>query len=218
MPLLLENVRKSYPTPEGGTSDVIRIKRLEIPDRAQWVITGRSGCGKTTFLNLISGIITPDEGNVQVFGADVSRMKEAERDRYRARHIGIVFQTFNLLPAFTALENVLLAQLFAGAVDRARAESLLDRVGLKDRMSYRPTQMSVGQQQRVAIARSLANNPSLLLADEPTGNLDPTTGQTIIDLLKQVCGEGGQTLLLVTHQPQVVAAFKDVTDLSNLQN
>jgi putative ABC transport system ATP-binding protein len=218
MTVVLDNVRKSYPTPEGGTSDVIRIKRLDIPKSTQWVITGRSGCGKTTFLNLVAGIVTPDEGTITIDGTDVAKLGEAARDRFRAAHIGFVFQTFNLLPAFTALENVLLGMLFAGRVDRDRAESLLDRVGLADRMHYRPTQLSVGQQQRVSIARALANAPWLILADEPTGNLDPATGATIIDLLKQVCGEGGETLLIVTHQPQVVQSFKDVVDLSKLQN
>jgi ABC-type lipoprotein export system ATPase subunit len=216
MSILLENVRKTYRTPEGGVSDVIRLKRFEVPKGAQRVITGRSGSGKTTLMNLIGGIVTPDEGRVEIAGTDISHLSEAARDRFRARTIGFVFQTFNLLQGYTALENVLLGMLFAGKVDRARAESLLDRVGLKDRMRYQPAEMSVGQQQRVSIARAVANHPSVLLADEPTGNLDPATGATIIQLLKDICGETAATLLIVTHQPQVMQAFTDVVDLGAL--
>jgi len=148
----------------------------------------------------------------------VTVLPEAKRDRFRARHLGYVFQTFNLLDGFDALENVLVAMLFGGGVDRDRANRLLDRVGLSDRKGYRPSELSVGQQQRVAIARALANDPQVILADEPTGNVDPTTGETIIALLKEVCAEKNRTLILVTHQPQVVASFPDVMDLSKLQN
>ncbi len=218
MPLTLADVRKSYRTPEGTMIDVLRIKQLEIPTGAQWVITGRSGSGKTTFLNIVSGIVTPDEGTVAIEGTDVTKLSEAKRDRFRAEKIGFVFQTFNLLPQFTALENVMLGMLFARHVDSHRAAQLLDRVGLSDRKHYKPSQLSVGQQQRVSIARALANKPALILADEPTGNLDPSTGATIIELLKEVCREGGETLLIVTHQPQVVESFKDVVDLAKLQS
>ncbi len=207
----MEGVRKGY----NGTP-VLSIGRLEIPKGAQWVITGRSGSGKTTFLNLLAGILTPDAGTVTVAGTPINLLPEARRDRFRAEKIGFVFQTFNLLQGFTALENVLLGMLFARKTDRARGESLLDRVGLKDRMGYRPSELSVGQQQRVAIARALANRPELILADEPTGNLDPKTGESVIGLLKEVCREGGETLVVVTHQPQVMQSFKDVTDLSCL--
>jgi putative ABC transport system ATP-binding protein len=211
MSVLLEGVRKGY----AGTP-VLSIGRLEISKGAQWVITGRSGSGKTTFLNLVAGILTPDTGTVTVAGTPVNLLPEAERDRFRAGKIGFVFQTFNLLQGFSALENVLLGMLFAGKTDRPRAEGLLERVGLKDRMGYPPNQLSVGQQQRVAIARALANRPEIILADEPTGNLDPATGQSIIELLKEVCREGGETLVVVTHQPQVMQSFRDVTDLSRL--
>jgi len=209
--VLLEGVRKAF----NGTP-VLSISRLEIPKAAQWVVTGASGSGKTTFLNLISGILAPDAGTITVAGTAITSLSEAERDRFRARKIGFVFQTFNLLQGFTALENVLLGMLFAAGVDRGRAEALLDRVGLKDRMGYKPSELSVGQQQRVAIARALANKPEVILADEPTGNLDPKTGESVVQLLKEVCREGGETLVLVSHQPQVMQSFKDVTDLSCL--
>ena len=218
MIIRVEDVRKTYRAPDGSPHEVIRIGRLEIPDGAQWVITGRSGSGKTTFLNLVGGIVTPDAGRVHIGDTDVTSLSEARRDRFRARHLGYVFQTFNLLDGFDALENVLVAMLFGGGVDRDRATRLLDRVGLSDRRHYRPSQLSVGQQQRVAIARALANDPQVILADEPTGNVDPATGETIIKLLKEVCDESRRTLLLVTHQPQVVASFPDVMDLSKLQN
>jgi putative ABC transport system ATP-binding protein len=195
---------------------VLSVDKLDIPKGAQWVMTGASGSGKTTFLNLVSGILTPDAGTITVAGTDITKLREADRDRFRAKKIGFVFQTFNLLQGFTALENVLLGMLFADNVDRPRAEALLDRVGLKDRRDHAPDALSVGQQQRVAIARALANNPEILLADEPTGNLDPGTGASIVDLLKEVCRESGGTLLLVTHQPQVMQSFKDVVDLSCL--
>lgn len=218
MIIRVEGVRKSYRTPEGLPQDVLRIGRLEIPDGAQWVITGRSGSGKTTFLNVLGGIVAPDTGQVVIGDTDLTALSEARRDRFRARHLGYVFQTFNLLDGFTALENVLVAMLFGAGVDRDRAARLLDRVGLSDRHRYRPSELSVGQQQRVAIARALANDPQVILADEPTGNVDPATGETIVNLLKEVCDEGKRTLLIVTHQPQVVASFQDVMDLSKLQN
>jgi len=214
----VEDLRKTFRAPDGSPVDVLRIGRLEIPDGAQWVITGRSGSGKTTFLNVLGGIVAPDTGRVVIGETDVTSLPEARRDRFRARHLGYVFQTFNLLDGFDALENVLVAMLFGGGVDRDRAVRLLDRVGLSDRRRYRPAELSVGQQQRVAIARALANDPQVLLADEPTGNVDPATGETIIALLKEVCAEKNRTLILVTHQPQVVASFKDVMDLSKLQN
>jgi putative ABC transport system ATP-binding protein len=214
----VEDVRKTFRAPDGSPQEVLGIRRLEIPDGAQWVITGRSGSGKTTFLNVLGGIVTPDTGRVFIGETDVTSLSEARRDRFRARHLGYVFQTFNLLDGFDALENVLVAMLFGGGVDRDRAVRLLDRVGLSDRRHYRPSELSVGQQQRVAIARALANDPQVILADEPTGNVDPATGETIIALLKEVCAEKNRTLILVTHQPQVVNSFKDVMDLSRLQN
>jgi putative ABC transport system ATP-binding protein len=218
MIIRVAGVRKSYRAPDGSPLDVLKIGTLEIPDGAQWVITGRSGSGKTTFLNVLGGIVTPDTGRVHIGETDVTSLPEARRDRFRARHLGYVFQTFNLLDGYDALENELVAMLFGAGVDRDRASHLLDRVGLSDRRHYKPSELSVGQQQRVAIARALANDPKIILADEPTGNVDPATGETIIKLLKEVCDEGNRTLILVTHQPQVVASFRDVMDLSKLQN
>ena len=134
---------------------------------------GESGSGKTTFLHLLAGILKPDEGSIVLDGKEVSGMSEGARDRLRAESIGYVFQSFNLLQGFTCLENVLLATSFAGKVKKAWAKDLLDRVGLSPRADYYPRQLSIGQQQRVALARALANQPKLVLADAPTGNLDP---------------------------------------------
>jgi putative ABC transport system ATP-binding protein len=209
--ILLEGVRKSF-----GGAALLSFDRLEVPQGAQWVLTGASGSGKTTLLNLVGGILLPDAGKVTVSGTEITALDEARRDRFRAATVGYVFQTFNLLPALSALENVMLGMLFAGRPDRARAAGLLERVGLKDRLSHRPRQLSTGQQQRVAIARAVANGPKVLLADEPTGNLDPAAGAAIVDLLKEVCTEHGTTLLCATHQPQVMNSFKDVKELSCL--
>jgi putative ABC transport system ATP-binding protein len=216
MSIVLSDLKKSYTSPDGGVTEVLRIRRFVVETGREVVITGKSGSGKTTLLNIIGGIVIPDSGSVLVEGTEVTALDEAARDRFRASRIGYVFQTFNLLPAFTTLENVLLAMLFAGRVDRKRAEALLARVGLSDRLSYPPTALSVGQQQRVAIARALANRPALILADEPTGNVDPAAGAGIVDLLKEVCLEDGVTLILVTHQPDVVRRFDQVVDLASL--
>ena len=146
---------------------------------------GRSGCGKTTLLHVIAGISRPDSGAVRIDGCDITRLSEAGRDRFRADKIGYVFQTFNLLPGFSALENVLLGMSFAGGrPDASRARKLLERVGLKHRLTHRPAMLSVGEQQRVAVARALANRPKLLLADEPTANVDAAHQQQIIDLIR----------------------------------
>jgi len=209
MSILLKDIRKSF-----GDTPVLAIDHLEIPDGSEWVVTGKSGSGKTTFLNLIAGILLPDQGQVVVEGVEISALPETKRDLFRARKVGFVFQTFHLLPGFTALENVQLGMLFAGKRDRVKAEGLLERVGLADRMQYHPAEMSVGQQQRVAIARALANDPALILADEPTGNLDPETGVIVLDLLREVCRAEGTTLVAVTHQPQVVEAFPTTWNLS----
>jgi putative ABC transport system ATP-binding protein len=164
--LLVENVKKSYREPGGESLPILDVPRLELAAGEQAVIRGRSGGGKTTLLNVIAGLATADAGRVVVKGTDVTRLPEAGRDRFRARHIGFVFQTFNLLPGFTALENVLLGMTFTGQPhDPQRARDLLGRVGLAHRLSHKPSALSVGEKQRVAVARALVNRPALLLAD-----------------------------------------------------
>ena len=200
MSLLLENIRKSYREPDGGSLPVLEIERFELGTGEQVALVGASGGGKTTLLNVISGITAPDAGRVVIDDTEVTGMPEQIRDRFRAERIGFVYQTFNLLPAFTALENVLLGMSFSrGRADRDRALQLLESVGLSHRLDHRPGQLSVGEQQRVAVARALANQPSLLLADEPTGNLDSDTGTKVIELMFALSAELGTTLLLITH-------------------
>lgn len=195
---------------------VLRIGSMEIPAGRHMGIHGESGSGKTSLLHLVSGLLTPTSGTIRVNGDAISEMGEAARDHYRAAHIGYVFQTFNLLEGFTALENVMLAQVFnKGRSDREKAMSLLSRVGLIDRAGNRPSQLSVGQQQRVCIARALVNDPEIILADEPTGSLDPSTASDVMDLLLETAA--GKTLLVVTHDRGVLARFDHTLDLEGLR-
>ena len=182
--LRLENIKKGFTEPGGQPLPILDIERFEVAAGEQVVLVGRSGCGKTTLLHVVSGIIRPDSGSVVIAGVDICRLAEPARDRFRADKLGYVFQTFNLLPAFTALENVLLGMSFAShRMDPARATHLLERVGLSHRLHHKPAMMSVGEQQRVAVARALANHPDLLLADEPTANVDaaPSTANHRLD-------------------------------------
>jgi putative ABC transport system ATP-binding protein len=174
-------------------------------------LVGPSGSGKSTVLNLIGGLDRPTSGQVWIDGVELSATDERALTRHRREHVGFVFQTFNLLPRLTAEENVALPLMFSGVPNRgrlARARALLERVGLAERLNHRPSQLSGGEQQRVAIARGLVGQPALLLADEPTGNLDTTTGGEIMALLKELNQESDLTLLVVTHDPEV-AAFAD---------
>jgi ABC-type lipoprotein export system ATPase subunit len=215
--LLVENVKKSYREPDGGRLAILDVPRLELAAGEQVVIRGRSGGGKTTLLNAIAGLATVEEGKIVVNGTEVTRLREAVRDRFRARHIGFVFQTFNLLAGFSALENVQLGMTFTRQPsDRKRAADLLTRVGLGNRLAHKPAALSVGEQQRVAVARALVNRPGLLLADEPTANIDPAHQQQVVDLLREVCRAENVAMLLVTHSPEVAAQFDRVEDLENL--
>lgn len=214
MSLLLENVRKSYREPNGMPLPVLGIDRYELTQGEQAALVGSSGGGKTTLLNVVAGILTPDCGKVTISGTDIAQLPEVVRDRFRAEKIGFVFQTFNLLPGFSALENVLLGMTFSrGKTDRSFAESLLERVGLADRRNHLPGRMSVGEQQRVSVARSLANRPALLLADEPTANVDPANQDLILSLIRDTCQENKVTLLMVTHDMDVAGKFDRVDRL-----
>ncbi len=215
--LEIMNLKKSFTLPDGGNLPILDIPRFDVDEGEQLVLVGESGCGKTTLLHMISGIGSPDSGHVVLDGWDVPILAEAERDRFRAEKIGFVFQTFNLMPSFTALENVLLGMTFAsGRADKNRAKSLLERVGLQDRMTHRPAMLSVGEQQRVAVARALANQPKLLLADEPTANIDASNQQQVIDLLRETCREEKVAIMLVTHSPEVAGQFDRVDRLEDI--
>jgi putative ABC transport system ATP-binding protein len=215
--LLVENVKKSYREPDGSTLAILDIPRLAVDAGEQVVIRGRSGGGKTTLLNAIAGLASVDAGRIALNGTDITRIPEVGRDRFRARHIGFVFQTFNLLAGFTALENVLLGMTFTGQPrDAKRASDLLGRVGLGHRLSHKPAALSVGEQQRVAVARALVNRPVLLLADEPTANIDPAHQQQVIDLLREVCRDEHVAMLLVTHADEVAKQFERVEHLEEI--
>ncbi len=215
--LLLKDLEKSFVEPDGTQLPILNIAEFRVSAGEQMVIVGRSGCGKTTLLHIIAGITRADQGMVQIDGLDIVRLSEAGRDQFRAQNIGYVFQTFNLLPGFSALENVVLGMTFArGKSDAARARQLLERVGLKHRMTHKPSMLSVGEQQRVAVARALANRPKLLLADEPTANVDARNQQQIVDLIRETCREENVTLMLVTHTPEVSAQFDRVEHLDQI--
>lgn len=186
------------------TLTILQGVSLEINRGESVAIVGRSGSGKTTLLGLLAGLDTPSHGEVELEGRVISRLSEDERAALRARRIGFVFQSFQLLPALTALENVMLPLELAGS-ERAedKARELLERVGLGDRLRHTPRQLSGGEQQRVAIARAFASEPAILFADEPTGNLDNRTGQAISDLLMDLNREQGTTLVMVTHDEQL---------------
>src|SRR5262245_57662914 len=215
--LTLENVKKSFVEPGGGRLQILDIAQFKVAAAEQMVLVGRSGSGKTTLLHLVAGISRPDEGSIRVDGVEITRLPEAGRDRFRADKIGYVFQTFNLLPAFSALENVLLGMAFAtGRARPERARHLLERVGLEHRLHHKPAQLSVGEQQRVAVARALANQPKLLLADEPTANIDTRHQQQVVDLIRDTCREENVSLVLVTHTPQVAQQFERVENLETI--
>jgi len=214
--LELAGVRKGYLAPDGARIEVLDVPELALAAGEQVALRGASGTGKTTLLHVIAGIVRPDAGSVRVAGEDVARLDEAARDAWRARHVGYVFQTFNLLQGFSALENVALASMFAGPAKVARARELLERVGLSGRLDYLPRKLSIGQQQRVAAARALVNAPQLVLADEPTGNLDRANAEAALALLRDTCRENGAALLVVSHDERVVERFERVLDLATL--
>jgi putative ABC transport system ATP-binding protein len=204
----LRNVRKAFVAPGGEIVPVLDIDSFVLDEGEQCALEGHSGSGKSTLLNVISGIMRPDTGSVYVGGHDIARFGEAARDRVRADTLGLVFQQFNLLPGFTAVENVLLAMSFgSGRPDRRRAEDLLRAVGLAHRLTHRPGELSTGQQQRVAVARALANRPRAVLADEPTASVDAANQQQVIDLLRDTCRDEGAALLVVTHDTAVAGQF-----------
>ncbi|HJR59365.1 MAG TPA: ABC transporter ATP-binding protein [Vicinamibacterales bacterium] len=211
----LRGVTKSVPS-GNGTLTILHPLDLTIERGAVAAVTGPSGSGKSTLLGLVAGLDAPTAGRVIIDGVDITALDEDGLARLRGARIGFVFQFFHLLPSLTAYENILVPMEIAGARDAApRAGALLDEVGLADRAHHYPSQLSGGEQQRIAIARALANDPPLLLADEPTGNLDTATGHSIIELLLGINRARKTTLVLVTHDPElasrahVVIALRD---------
>lgn len=222
MAVRLHQLVKRYVGPDGSVVPVVNVESLELADGEQVALIGTSGSGKTTLLHLIAGILAPDSGNITFVdraggSVDVAALSEAQRDVFRGQHIGYIFQTHHLLPGFTALENVLLGMSFTGrAADRAWAVHLLKEVGLGERLHYKPAKLSVGQQQRVAVARALANRPALVLADEPTGALDEKNAQQVLTLIRQLCTEVNAALLIVTHDLNIARQLPRVLTLSEL--
>lgn len=196
----IENVTKEYPSPDGVRLRILDSITANIPLGSQLGIVGRSGSGKTTLLSMLAGLERPSAGLIRFNGFPVSTAAEAELSRYRAREVGFVYQTFQLLKHLTAVENVQVAAEIAGhTTARSAAQDALDWVGLSTRLKHRPDQLSGGEQQRVAIARAIVNKPKLLLCDEPTGNLDPQSADQVFRLISSLARELGATLFFVTH-------------------
>ena len=214
----LDAVLKSYPSRGGAAFPALRGITLQVAAGDYVAVLGKSGSGKSTLLNLIAGLDHPTAGGVQVAGADLARLGENQLALWRGRNLGVVFQFFQLLPTLTVAENLLLAMDFVGKIPagdrRTRAHELLDLVGLGDQAAKLPSTLSGGQQQRAAIARALANDPSILLADEPTGNLDTETAADIDALFHRLQAEG-KTLLIVTHDASLARGAHRIIQLQD---
>ena len=202
---------------DGDTAvDALRGVSLEIERGKLTAVMGPSGSGKSTLMHILAGLDRPTEGDVEVAGTDITRLDDTALTKLRRDHIGFIFQFFNLLPMLTAAENIVLPpQLAGGKVDRAWMNELIDKVGLDDRLTHRPSELSGGQQQRVAVARALVSRPSVMFADEPTGNLDSTTSGEILALLRDSVDSFGQTTVMVTHDAHAAAIADRVLFLAD---
>lgn len=213
----LENVKKVYKL---GNVDVHAIKgiNLKIYDGEFLAIVGKSGSGKSTCLNLIGCLDRPTSGRIKLLGKDISKLSESELARIRGKTIGFVFQMFNLIPTLNTIENVMLPMIFQGVKKEERvkkAKEIIKLVGLENRMFHKPNELSGGERQRVAIARALVNEPKIILADEPTGNLDSKSGKMIIDLLMKINKEKGTTLVVVTHDIELASLAERIVKLED---
>jgi putative ABC transport system ATP-binding protein len=203
--VVAEKLTRRYGTGETAV-EALRGVSLEIESGKLTAVMGPSGSGKSTLMHLLAGLDRPTGGTVSVAGEPIASLDDNALTQLRRRHIGFVFQFFNLLPMLTAEENVVLPLSVAGEkVDREWFAELVDRVGLAERLGHRPAELSGGQQQRVAVARALVSRPTVVFADEPTGNLDTRSGAEILTLLRETCGEYGQTIVMVTHDPRAAA-------------
>ncbi|MFC1847472.1 ABC transporter ATP-binding protein [Chloroflexota bacterium] len=214
--IILQDLTKVYPM---GNRELTVLKGVNIHiEQGELVaIMGPSGSGKTTVLNLIGCLDKPTSGSYYLEGREVSHLNSSELAQVRGQKIGFVFQTFNLLPRLSALANVELGMRYAGGVDRQKAKEALARVGLSDRVSHQPTELSGGEQQRVAIARALVKNPPIILADEPTGNLDSHSGEEIISILTSLHAEQGVTLVMITHDTNIAHHCQRIIHLKDGQ-
>jgi len=216
-----KNLKKTYKMSKTNIIKALDGVNIAVAEGDFSVIVGPSGCGKSTLMHILGLLDRPDSGKLMIDGDDVSQIKDKVAYKLRAKKIGFIFQGFNLIPTLTALENVILAGKYGGLKPRVRKEravKLLNLVRLNDRMNHKPMELSGGQQQRVAIARALMNNPSIILADEPTGELDSKTSLEIIDILKKLNRENNQTFLIVTHNDEVAKACKKMVHLKDGKN
>ena len=203
MLIQLKNLTKTYQHHDGAINAIDNLS-LDIPKGSFVTITGASGSGKTTLLLIIGGLLRPTSGKMRYNGNEINLQNDADLANFRSKHVGFVMQTFALIPYLTAIENIMIALNLKNsntAINKQKAMDLLDWVGLDDRTTHYPKELSAGQQQRVAIARALANNPDLLLADEPTGNLDPGLSEEILGVLKEINQNHNTTVVMVTHSP-----------------
>ena len=216
--LRVNQLKKSFSSPEGESIKVVDVDKFSLDLSEFCGMRGESGSGKTTFLHLLAGILCPDDGVIELEGQNTVDLNSADKDSLRAGTIGYVFQSFNLLQGFSCIENLKLAMSFGSNYDESYAEGLLEKVGLAHRLSYKPSQLSIGQQQRVALARALVNKPKLVLADEPTGNLDSKNANNAINLLCELCQETDTALLVVSHDERVVSNFERQIDWNEINN
>ncbi len=207
--LKIQNLRKTFSNSENEKFDIINIPFFEMNDIDQTAIIGESGSGKSTFLNLISGIVSSDSGEILFNDTNITKLSGSKMDKFRAKNIGYVFQTFNLLQGFTALENVMLGMMFCGKADKNMSLKALDKVGLSERINNKPSELSVGEQQRVAVARAIVNSPGMILADEPTANLDRKNSGMVIELIKELCLKEKIALIIVSHESDITGKFKN---------
>lgn len=214
-------LKKSYTMSKTNVVEALRGVDMDVTSGAFMAIVGPSGCGKSTLLHILGLLDLPDAGELTIDGVDIMKVSEKNAHLIRAKKIGFVFQGFNLLPTLTGLENVMLAARYGGlklGERKRRAVELLEKMGLGDRMNHKPNELSGGQQQRVALARALVNNPAIILADEPTGELDTKTSLEIMELLKALNRDEGRTFVIVTHNPDVAAACPSVFRLQDGRN
>ncbi|MFC5652647.1 ABC transporter ATP-binding protein [Paenibacillus solisilvae] len=218
--LIIKQLVKSYSADQQAIT-VLDLPHLAIDPKQKVALVGPSGCGKSTLLNIIAGIVRPTSGEVNVLGTDILGLSETKMDTYRARNIGYVFQNFNLLPGFTALENILIAMRFAATIPagnrKKRAIELLERAGLHHRLHINASRLSQGEQQRVAIARAIANKPSIVLADEPTANLDRHNAAMAVSMLKEMCRTQQTTLIVSTHDMELAGQMDAIVNLREMK-
>lgn len=211
-------LRKGFLSRDGVRREVVSIDTFELLAGQQLAIQGESGCGKSTFLQLLAGYLKPDAGEVFLAGTELTGLRETARDRFRAERMGFIFQSGNLLQGCTVLENVLLGSCFGKGEEPSFARHLLERVGLDAHRNDFPRQLSLGQQQRVAVARALVGKPSVVLADEPTSSLDAENATKVGQLIRDICAESGAALLLVSHDVRLLSTFPSSRSFASLSS